>query len=319
MADAILTSEQADAAAARIRVGTASWTDKTLIASGRFYPKGASTAEARLRFYASQFSLVEVDSSYYAMPTPQTAQLWAERTPEGFVMHVKAFRLFTGHPAEPRVMHADLREALGGAAAPARFYGEVPPEIQAELWLRFREALLPLRASGRLGLVHFQFPPWLTADAAGRAQIEHCVERMAGHDLSVEFRHRSWFASAEQTRSTIAFLREMGVAHTVVDGPQGFPNSVPAVWETTHPRFALLRLHGRNAKTWNIRGATSASDRFNYDYPEEELAEVAARVVELSQAVPVVHAVMNNNYEDQGQRNAKTLTKLLKAPKAADS
>lgn len=311
MADATITDEAAGAAAARIRVGTASWTDKTLIASGRFYPKGASTAEARLRFYASQFSIVEVDSSYYAMPTPQTAQLWAERTPEGFVMNVKAFRLFTGHPTEPRVLHADLREALGGASAPARFYGDVPTEIQTELWQRFREALLPLRAAGRLGLVHFQFPPWVTAGAAGRAQVEHCVDRMAGHDLSVEFRHRSWFAGAEESRATIDFLRELKVAHTVVDGPQGFSNSVPAVWEATHPRFALLRLHGRNSKTWNIKGATSASDRFNYDYPERELADLVPRLEQLALTALQTHVIFNNNMEDQGQRNARTMVGLL--------
>jgi uncharacterized protein YecE (DUF72 family) len=93
-------------------VGTASWTDKTLIASGRFYPKQATSAEARLRYYASQFPLVEVDSSYYAMPAPATAQLWAERTPEGFVMNVKAFRLFTGHQTSPTVLHKDLQTAV---------------------------------------------------------------------------------------------------------------------------------------------------------------------------------------------------------------
>ncbi len=313
MVDATTLSEAPSDAIARIRVGTASWTDKTLIACGRFYPKGASTAEGRLRYYASQFRIVEVDSSYYAMPTPQTAQLWVERTPEGFVMNVKAFRLFTGHQTEPRVLHADLRDALGGATAPALFYGGVPAEIQRELWQRFREALLPLRAAGRLGLVHFQFPPWVTADAAGRAQVEHCVDRMAGHDLSVEFRHRSWFANADETRATIAFLREMGVAHTVVDGPQGFSNSVPAVWEATHPRIALLRLHGRNSKTWNIKGATSASDRFNYDYPEGELAELVRRLERLALTALQTHVIFNNNMEDQGQRNARTMVGLLAA------
>ena len=312
MADATITSDEADEAAARIRVGTASWTDKTLIACGRFYPKGASTAEGRLRHYASQFRIVEVDSSYYAMPTPQTAQAWAERTPEGFVMNVKAFRLFTGHPTEPKVLHGDLRDALGGVAAPPLFYGDVPAEIQRELWQRFREALLPLRAAGRLGLVHFQFPPWVTAGAAGRAQVEHCVERMAGHDLSVEFRHRSWFAGAE-TEATLAFLREMGVAHTVVDGPQGFSNSVPAVWEATHRRFALLRLHGRNTKTWNIKGATSASDRFNYDYPENELADLVPRLERLALTALQTHVIFNNNMEDQGQRNARTMVGLIAA------
>ena len=81
----------------RILIGSASWTDKTLLECGRFYPADCKTAEARLRFYASQFPLVEVDSSYYAIPVPQTAQLWAERTPSNFVFNVKAFRLFTGH------------------------------------------------------------------------------------------------------------------------------------------------------------------------------------------------------------------------------
>ncbi len=295
----------------QIRVGTASWTDKTLIACGRFYPKGATTAEARLRFYAAQFPIVEVDSSYYAMPTPATAQLWAERTPPGFVMNVKAFRLFTGHQTAARVLHADLRPALGSLAdAASFFYGDVPAELRSELWLRFRDALLPLRAAGKLGLVHFQFPPWVVCDAAGRAQVAHCAERMAGFDLSAEFRHQTWFGARDQA-STLAFLRELALAHTVVDGPQGFANSVPAVWEATHPRYALVRLHGRNARTWNIRGATSASDRFNYDYPETELGELAPRIERLALTALQTHVIFNNNMEDQGQRNARSLIGLL--------
>jgi len=297
-----------DGAAHEVRIGTASWTDKTLIACGRFYPKGATTAEARLRHYASQFPIVEVDSSYYAMPTPATAQLWAERTPPGFTMNVKAFRLFTGHQTEPKVLHADLRDALAPLGTPMLFYGDVPAEIQGELWRRFREALLPLGAAGRLGLVHFQFPPWVTCGAAGRAQVEHCVERMAGFDVSVEFRHRSWF---DDSAATLAFLRELAVAHTVVDGPQGFSNSVPAVWEATHPRFALVRLHGRNSKTWNIKGATSASDRFNYDYPDDELADLVPRIERLALTAMQTHVIFNNNMEDQGQRNARSLTAML--------
>jgi uncharacterized protein YecE (DUF72 family) len=293
-----------------ILVGTASWTDKTLIACGRFYPKGATTAEARLRHYAAQFPIVEVDSSYYAMPTPATAQLWAERTPNGFVMNVKAFRIFTGHQTEPKVLHADLRTALAGFDRPRLFYRELPAEIATELWRRFREALLPLAAAGRLGLVHFQFPPWVTCGAAGRAQVEHCVERMAGHELSVEFRHRSWFDAGNDV-ATLAFLRELGVTHTVVDGPQGFANSVPAVWEATNPRYALLRLHGRNAATWNVKGATSASDRFNYDYPESELAELVPKIGRLALTAMRTHVIFNNNMEDQGQRNARSVTDLL--------
>jgi len=293
-----------------IRVGTASWTDKTLIACARFYPKGCGTAEARLRHYASQFPIVEVDSSYYAMPVPATAQLWAERTPPGFTMNVKAFRLFTGHPAEPKVLHADLRAALP-ADTPARvFYGDLPPDIAAELWRRFHEALQPLRSAGRLGLVHFQFAPWVTADAAGRAVVEHSLAHMAGFDCSVEFRHASWFAGP-RAAATLAFLREHDAAHTVVDGPQGFANSVPALWEATQPRYALLRLHGRNRATWNVRGQTSASDRFNYDYPDGELAGMVPSIERLAATAMQTHVIFNNNMEDQGQRNAHTLIRLL--------
>jgi uncharacterized protein YecE (DUF72 family) len=296
-----------------ILVGTASWTDKTLVACGRFYPKEAKSAEARLRFYASQFPIVEVDSSYYAMPAPATAQLWAERTPEGFVMNLKAFRLFTGHQTSPTVLHRDLQLALGASLAPSFFYRDLPRELIDELWRRFREALLPLQASGRLGLVHFQFPPWLICTPAGRSHVEHCVRRMSGFDLGVEFRHMSWFDGAARQRETLDTLRGLGVAHTVVDGPQGFSNSVPALWEATHPRFALLRLHGRNAATWNVKGSTSASDRFNYDYSDAELAELVPRLERLALTAMQTHVIFNNNMEDQGQRNARTLTDLLAA------
>ena len=293
-----------------VLIGTASWTDKTLIACGRFYPSGTNSAEARLRFYASRFPLVEVDSSYYAMPSPSTAQLWAERTPNDFTLNVKAFRIFTGHQTSPIVLHKDIRAALPPSAKANLYYKDMAPELRDELWRRFTLALQPLRAAGKLGLVHFQFPPWLVCNAAGRAHVAHCVERMAGHTLSVEFRHQSWFADA-QAEPTLAFERELGAVHTVVDGPQGFTNSVPAVWAATHPAFALLRLHGRNTGTWNVKGATAASDRFNYDYSDDELGELAVSVRRLSHGALKTHVVFNNNMEDQGQRNAATMARLI--------
>lgn len=295
-----------------VLIGTASWTDKTLLACGRFYPKSATTAEARLRYYAAQFPLVEVDSSYYAMPTPGTAQLWAERTPNDFVMNVKAFRIFTGHQTSPSVLPKDIRAALPAGNKPSVYYRELPGEIRYELWRRLVDALSPLRASNKLGLVHFQFPPWLVRNAAGHAHVRECVERLPGHTLSVEFRHHSWF-EGEHAASTLAFERELGVVHTVVDGPQGFANSVPAVWEVTRPVCALLRLHGRNTETWNVKGATAASDRFNYDYSPAELTDLAEKVTRLALQAAATHVVFNNNMEDQGQRNAMLLMRLLHA------
>jgi uncharacterized protein YecE (DUF72 family) len=295
-----------------ILVGSASWTDKSLIACGRFYPPESKTAEARLRFYASQFPMVEVDSSFYGMPTPQNSLLWVERTPPGFVFNVKAFRLFTGHAAQPQVLHADIRAALGAGAPKSLDLADLPPEIQDELWRRFIEALAPLRAAGKLGAVHFQFSPRVKHGRDGIAFVRRCVERMPGHLLSAEFRHRSWF-DGSALEDTLAFEREMGLVHTVVDSPQGFVNCVPCVWEATNPELALVRLHGRNAKTWNISQSGPSSARFDYRYSADELAAMAPEVQELARKAKSVHVVFNTNNEDQGQANARLMRQVLGA------
>ncbi|MDM0056427.1 DUF72 domain-containing protein [Variovorax fucosicus] len=293
-----------------ILVGTASWTDKTLMACGRFYPKEAKTSEARLRYYASIFRLVEVDSSFYGIPAPANAKLWAERTPEAFTFNVKAFRLFTGHQTDPKVLHRDIQQAL--ATPKTLYYRDTPPEISVELWRRFREAIAPLRQAGKLGLVHFQYPPWLVCNREGHAHVAHCVEQMAGHTVSIEFRHRSWLDEAHRA-GTIEFLRRLGAVHTVVDGPQGFANSVPLLAEATNPDFALVRLHGRNVDTYNIKGAESAAERFDYDYPDQELREIMMEVVRLASKARNTHIVFNNCDEDKGQRNGITFMKMLLA------
>lgn len=292
-----------------ILVGSASWTDKTLIECGRFYPKEARTAEARLRYYASQFPVVEVDSSYYGIPAAANAQLWAERTPDDFVFNVKAFRLFTGHQTSPAVLHKDLQQALGADSARMLYYKDLPREVLDELWRRFSEALEPLRQAGKLGAVHFQFAPWLRCNREGQAHVQECAARMEGFMVSVEFRNESWFKGANAEK-TIAFERGLGVVHTIVDGPQGFANSVPAVWEVTHPELALVRLHGRNHETWNHKGPAS-SGRFNHWYSQEELAGLKPGIVKVAAKARKVHALFNTNYQDQGQVNARLMRQLL--------
>ncbi|HXE50393.1 MAG TPA: DUF72 domain-containing protein [Ramlibacter sp.] len=292
-----------------ILIGSASWTDKTLIESGRFYPAQARSAEARLRYYATQFPIVEVDSSYYGMPAPANAQLWADRTPEGFVFNVKAFRLFTGHQTSPVVLHKDIQQTLGPDAPKTLYYKDLPQEILAELWRRFSEALEPLRQAGKLGAVHFQFAPWMLRNREGMAHVRECVQRMEGYLLSVEFRNKSWF-DGDNLAKTVAFERELGVVHTIVDGPQGFANCVPCVWDVTNPALALLRLHGRNKETWNIK-ASASSSRFNYWYSQDELAALVPRIRRVADLAGAVHVVFNTNYEDQGQVNARLLTRLM--------
>ena len=293
-----------------ILVGTASWTDKSLIDSGKFYPATAKSPEGRLKYYASQFPMVEVDSSYYAIPVPAAAQLWAERTPLGFVFNVKAFRLFTGHQTQPRVFPKDIQQALGLPLTKNVYHRDLPAEIQQELWRRFFEAVEPLRAAGKLGAIHFQFAPWITSGGEPRKHVEDCATVMEGRLMAVEFRNKSWWTERNRD-STLAFERERGLVNVIVDGPQGFGSSVPAVWEVTSPELAIVRMHGRNAETWQKKGLTASSDRFNYDYSDAELREIAGKIKELAKSVPVVHAVMNNNYQDQGQRNARTLAGYL--------
>jgi uncharacterized protein YecE (DUF72 family) len=295
-----------------ILIGTASWSHQALIECGRFYPSEHMSAEARLRYYATQFPLVEVDSSFYALPLPQVSRLWAERNPHGFTMNAKAFRLFTGHQTSPDALPSDVRESLPPAlrARAILYYQDLPPPLRDELWTQFIAGLAPLRDAGRLGLVHFQFAPWVIRNRAGQAHVEHCVERMRDHALSVEFRNASWF-NGTSALETIAFERALGVVHTVVDSPQGFSNSVPALWETTHDRLALVRMHGRNASTWNNRSDTS-SGRFNYEYDDAELEGLAWQIARLDRTELRLHVVMNNNAQDYAQANAKRLKENLR-------
>jgi uncharacterized protein YecE (DUF72 family) len=294
-----------------ILVGTASWTDPTLIKSKRFYPSGCNSAEARLRFYASQFPIVEVDSSYYSMPNGSNSALWVERTPPHFVFNIKAFRLFTGHQTPRDMFPKDLQPALPQNGKANLYYKDMPDAIRDELWRRYFEAVAPLHEAGKLGAVHFQFAPWITSGPDGLAHVAHCADRLPpGYPMAVEFRNRSWFDNAH-TASTLAFERERGLVHVVVDEPQAGANTIPAVWDVTSDRLALVRLHGRNRETWNIKGATASSERFNYDYSDDELAALAAQIRKIAAYVAQTHVLFNNNYEDQGQRNARTLMSLL--------
>lgn len=295
-----------------VLVGTASWTDPTLIKSGKFYPKGCSSADDRLRFYAKKFPLVEVNSSYYALPSVANSELWLKRTPPEFAFNVKAFRLFTGHKTELKVLPPPVRDRMPAAVAAKKTIGyrDIPDALLDLLWQFFIDALEPLRAGGKLGLVHFQFTPSLTFSPDSLDHITECRQRMSDFDLAAEFRHFSWFKKDNRER-TIQFERDHELVHTVVDSPQGFVNTVDAQWEVTHPTFALVRLHGRNKATWNIKSQV-ASDRFNYDYSDKELTELATPIRKLAEHAATTYVIFNNNYEDQGQRNALTLTELLR-------
>jgi|SRR5665647_2041864 len=295
---------------ARILVGTCSWTDPTLIACGRFYPPGVNSAEGRLRFYAQQFPIVEVDSTYYAPPSERNSALWAARTPEGFVFNVKAYALLTGHPARVERLPAWLREALPAEALSKKnaYRKDVGEDAVEKLWELHRRALAPLAEAGKLGAVLFQFPPWFVSSQANAAYVRELPQRLPGRPLAVEFRGGGWLHD-EAATETLRLLEDAGLAYVSVDEPQGFRSSTPPVVAATAP-LAIVRLHGRNASTWDAK-TEAASDRFKYLYSDEELCEWAPRVRELARQTAAVHVLFNNNYEDQGMRNARRMAQLL--------
>ena len=294
------------------RAGIAGWIDKSLIDSRLFYPLHVKTSEERLQFYAGQFSLVEVDSTYYGMPKPENSELWAARTPPGFTFDVKSFSLFTNHPTRPMALPKDIREELPDAMRDRTLYVQQMPEaLLDESWERFRQALEPLRAAGKLGAVFFQFPPWFMPSSRSLAYIEQVQERMHGFQLAVELREPEWFDESHR-HGTLDFLRSRDIAHVVVDVPQGHRTSLPVVAEVTSAKLAVIRFHGRSHQTWELKGAPP-NLRYRYEYTEQELWEWVPRIKEMERSALQVHALMNNNYSNYSVKNAKQLERLLAA------
>lgn len=294
-----------------ILVGTSSWTDPTLVRDTGFYPPGASSAEERLRHYASIFPVVEVDSTFYAPPSPDVARLWVERTPLGFRMEIKSYGLFTGHPVRPGTLWEDLRREIPGEHQDKTsvYVGHLPGELVDEAWTRFDRALRPLHDAGRLGAVVFQWPPWFTAKRANREHLEALRDRLPDYRIAVEFRHGSWLSEGDRDR-TLALLEEHALTYVCVDEPQGFKTSVPPVVAATTADLALVRFHGHNADNWQRKGITAA-ERFRYLYDEDELQAWVKPLKDLAVEVGETHVLMNNCYQDYGVRNAHQLGSLL--------
>ena len=174
-----------------IRIGTASWTDPTMVRANVFYPRGKSSAEERLKFYASQFSVVEVDATYYSLPERSTAHLWAERTPANFAFHVKAHALMTGQPTEVARLPIGLVELLpANVARKKKIYAkDLPPELNDAVWTNFIDALTPLSDTAKLGGILLQYPKWYLPTPENKDLLAAAAMRLAGIPATVEFRN----------------------------------------------------------------------------------------------------------------------------------
>jgi len=279
------------------------------------------TAESRLRYYASVFDGVEVNSSYYAIPDIRNTRRWVERTPPGFVFHVKAYSLLTGHHPRAETVPADLAALLPRSPRRTR-RGEIdassfPPEALDRAFRLVRTALRPIAEAGKLGYVLFQFAPWVHFEPGRLDYLASLPERLPGWTIAIEFRHRSWLP--DHADETLRALSGARLVHVIVDAPAA-GHTVPRVTTVTAPT-AVFRLHGRNAHGWlrQLRGEEpTVREKYDYLYSEAELREFLPEIEGVSEEAEEVFISFNNNNRDYPVQNALMLKRLLGQPIRAD-
>ncbi|HET7521683.1 MAG TPA: DUF72 domain-containing protein [Bacillales bacterium] len=265
-----------------ISIGCTSWGDHHSLYRG-------VAARDKLKAYSEHFPIVEVDTSFYAIPPRKNCEKWVQETPETFGFIVKAYKGMTGHE---RVDSYFTNEK--------------------EMFAAFAHSLEPLVASGKLRAVLCQFPPWFDCRREHVEKLKRLREWLEAFPCALELRHQSWFYREFRER-TLDFMTKHEWIHTVCDEPQAGEGSVPAVLEATDKRRTYVRLHGRNKDGWNFTGDGEEwrKVRHLYRYSEEELREWARSLKRLSQMSEQVDVVFNNNSGGDAADNAKQLISLL--------
>jgi uncharacterized protein YecE (DUF72 family) len=284
-----------------IRVGTSSWTDPGFLE--HWYPHGLSAAE-RLAYYAERFDCVELNASFYGVPAQRQAELWVERTPDGFLFDVKLHRYLSHHAIEPDALPTDLRE---DADVDSRGHVVRDPELERELARRMREATDPLAEAEKRGAFLLQLTPGFSPRRNRLEELDPILEEL--DPVAVEFRHRGWI-EGDRREEVLDFLRERGAVFVCVDAPRADHFTIlPPINSITDSRLAFLRCHGRNLDGY-LRGR-SVAERFDYDYPEEEVEEIAERARVLTDEAEQVHVMFNNNARDYAPKAARRMLLAL--------
>jgi uncharacterized protein YecE (DUF72 family) len=288
----------------KIRVGTASWSDPGFVE--RWYPKKMPAGE-RLGWYAQHFELVEVNSTFYSVPELRMVERWCAATPNDFTFDVKLHQLFSFHSTPAKLLPPELQRR---AETDAKGNVKSTADLQEVMLKMFLLPMSIIRNAGKLGLLLLQLSPAFSPRKHQLSELEPLIEMLSDYDLAIEFRNRNW-AVDDQLESTINFVRKHHAIFVNLDAPASdhFTVMRSDVDEVTNPKAAYLRLHGRNAKAY-ITGKTVAA-RFDYDYSEAEIAEVAERSRKLAQGTREVHVIFNNNNLDYAPRAALRLRKAL--------
>jgi uncharacterized protein YecE (DUF72 family) len=290
--------------ARKILVGTASWSDPGFVE--RWYPKKMPAGE-RLQWYAQHFKMVEVNSTFYSVPEPKMVERWCAATPGDFTFDVKLHQLFSFHSTPAKLLPPDLQKL-----AETNPKGNVKwtPELQEALLGTFLRSMSIFRDARKLGVLLLQLSPAFSPRKHQLTELQPLIDMLGGYDLAIEFRNRNW-AVGDQLESTIDFVRKRRAVFVNVDAPVSdhfmvMPSDVDQV---TNSDVAYLRLHGRNEKAY-ITGRTVAA-RFDYDYSESEIAEVAQRSRKLAKEARELHVIFNNNNLDYAPLAALRLRKAL--------
>jgi uncharacterized protein YecE (DUF72 family) len=288
----------------KILVGTASWSDPGFVE--RWYPKKMPAGE-RLGWYAQHFDLVEVNSTFYSVPEPRMVERWCAATPDEFTFDVKLHQLFSFHSTPAKLLPPDLQTR---AETDAKGKVKPTPDVQEALLNMFLRAAAMFRSAGKMGVLLLQLSPAFSPRKHELKELEPLIAMLNGYPLAIEFRNRNWVVGA-QLESTINFVRKHRAIFVNVDAPasEHFTVMRSDVDEVTNPNVAYLRLHGRDAKAY-VSGKTVAA-RFDYDYKENEIAEVAQRSRKLGKEARDVHVIFNNNNLDYAPRAGLRLRKAL--------
>jgi uncharacterized protein YecE (DUF72 family) len=286
-----------------IVVGTSSWSDPGFVR--HWYPQGMAPRD-RLPFYAERFEVVELNSSFYAIPAESTVEGWDRATPDGFLFDVKLHRLLSHHAAQPKDLPKDLREDVE-----TNERGRVLPDpaLVDEVVRRTAEAMRPLRRTGKLSSYLLQLTPAFDPRRNELDELLPVISGLAPVPVAVEFRRRSW-ASPNRLEHVVEWLSAHDAALVCVDSPPGDHVPIfPPVDAVTDERLAYMRCHGRNTEGY-LHGRTVA-ERFDYDYPEEELREIAGRARALADEAESVHVMFNNNARELAPKAARSLRTVL--------
>jgi uncharacterized protein YecE (DUF72 family) len=286
-----------------IVVETSSWADPGFVE--HWYPEDLPALE-RLPFYAKRFRAVELNSSFYAVPAQNLVERWVEDTPDEFLFDIKLHKLLSHHSADPKSLPTDMRDGL---ELTSRGRVVVTDELQRELAKRFLEATAPLAEAGKLGAFLLQLSPAFRPRDHGIEDLEPVLDGLAPQTVAVEFRYRAWLRDKRRD-DVLGYLADRGAAFVAVDAPVGESVTImPRFDAVTNPKLAYLRCHGRNAEGY-VRGR-SVAERFDYDYPDEELVEIAERAQGLAEEAEQVHVAFNNNARELAPKAARRLRDLL--------